>query len=113
LPLIGKQPIEGLNHFLIVFSLFFRSSIAAIALSALFIPYEFKGRDRLPEKRGCCLDIFLSDRLLSIAIDVQADTLELYASDLDCASSATCLLTADTSKESWRSLLQIAIAHRQ
>ena len=69
------------------------ASYRALARSALSIA---KGVDhlmavyKLPEQRGCVLDIFLSCCGLSICVDSQVRALQLFVSDLDSEILPVC-----------------------
>ena len=68
---------------------------------------------RLPNDKGCVLDLFFRDRCLSIRINNEASSVELLLSGLDSGDPPFCICCVHKSHKAWRQLLELAIAHRE
>ena len=92
-----------------------RETYSYLARSALAIAGHsqapaFMGIYRLPEIKGCALDIFIEEKCLTIVINCEAQTIALYLSpDLD-SPAPCCLLSASNSREDWHRLKEMAKA---
>jgi hypothetical protein len=80
--------------------------LCATALAVIEgVPDCFMGIYRLPGEAGCALDIWTSDRCLTVQINSQTKQLGLFLySDLDSPLERMCILSVNSSGEEWRRL---------
>jgi hypothetical protein len=87
------------------------SLLARTALAVVQDIPHFMTIYRLPDARGCCLDIFASAKCLSIQIDVKYNHLALFLSeDLDSPNAPLCILSVSNCQQDWHRLKQMAKA---
>jgi hypothetical protein len=104
---LSLEPTEGGSSLGIDFETYRRLAGAALSITRN-IPW-FMGIYRLPDGRGCALDIFTADRCATIVIDSDAEQLGLWlCADLDSPSAPECILSVSNSKSDWKRLQQAA-----
>jgi hypothetical protein len=84
--------------------------LCATALTVIEgVPDSFMGIYRLPGEAGCALDIWTSDRCLTVQIIPKVKQLALFLySDLDSSLESMCILSVSNSDEDWRRLGRMA-----